>query len=39
MDLLGRLDPEIAEVFPHLPPLDLTDIPGRCERRQEGHGR
>src|SRR6185437_14842536 len=27
MDLLGRLDPEIAEVFPHLPPLDLTDIP------------
>jgi len=20
MDLLGRLDPEIAEVFPHLPP-------------------
>ena len=27
MDLLGRLDPEVAEVFPHLPPLDLTDIP------------
>ena len=27
VDLLGRLDPEIAEVFPHLPPLDLTDIP------------
>jgi acetyl esterase/lipase len=27
MDLMGRLDPEIAAVFPHLPPLDLTDIP------------
>jgi len=27
MDLLGRLDPEIAEIFPHLPVLDLTDIP------------
>jgi len=27
MDLIGRLDPEIAEVFPDLPPLDLTDIP------------
>jgi acetyl esterase/lipase len=27
MDLMGRLDPEIAEVFPNLPPLDLTDIP------------
>ena len=27
MDLMGRLDPELAEVFPHLPPLDLTDIP------------
>jgi len=27
MDLAGRLDPEIAAVFPHLPVLDLTDIP------------
>ena len=27
MDLLGRLDPEIAEIFPHLPVLDLTGIP------------
>lgn len=27
MDLPGRLDPEIAEIFPHLPVLDLTDIP------------
>ena len=27
MDLTGRLDPEIAAVFPHLPVLDLTDIP------------
>jgi acetyl esterase/lipase len=27
MDLMGRLDPEIAAVFPDLPPLDLTDIP------------
>jgi acetyl esterase/lipase len=27
MDLAGRLDPEVAEVFPHLPVLDLTDIP------------
>ncbi len=27
MDLPGRLDPEIAEIFPSLPVLDLTDIP------------
>ena len=27
MDLPGRLDPELAEVFPHIPVLDLTDIP------------
>jgi len=27
VDLAGRLDPEIAEVFPHIPVLDLTDIP------------
>jgi hypothetical protein len=27
MDLTGRLDPEIAAVFPHVPVLDLTDIP------------
>ncbi len=27
MDLLGRLDPELATVFPALPALDLTDIP------------
>jgi acetyl esterase/lipase len=27
MDLTGRLDPEVAAVFPHLPVLDLTDIP------------
>ena len=27
MDLLARMDPEVAEVLPHLPPLDLTDIP------------
>jgi acetyl esterase/lipase len=26
LDLPGRLDPEIAEIFPHLPVLDLTDI-------------
>jgi hypothetical protein len=24
MDLTGRLDPEIAAVFPHLPVLDLA---------------
>jgi acetyl esterase/lipase len=27
MDLLGRLDPEMADVFPELPALDLKDIP------------
>jgi len=27
MDLLARMDPELATVFPHLPVLDLTDIP------------
>jgi acetyl esterase/lipase len=27
MDLLGRLDPELATVLPALPALDLTDIP------------
>ncbi|HWM60010.1 MAG TPA: alpha/beta hydrolase [Pseudonocardia sp.] len=27
MDLLPRIDPEVAEIFPLLPPLDLTDIP------------
>jgi acetyl esterase/lipase len=27
MDLLKRLDPEIATIFPDLPVLDLTDIP------------
>jgi hypothetical protein len=27
MDLMGRLDPELAAVFPHIPVLDLTDIP------------
>jgi acetyl esterase/lipase len=27
MDLLGRLDPEIADVFPQLPVLDLKNIP------------
>ncbi len=27
MDLMGRLDPEIAAVFPQMPALDLTDIP------------
>ncbi len=27
MDLLGRLDPEVAAAFPYLPVLDLTDIP------------
>jgi hypothetical protein len=27
MDLTGRLDPEVAAAFPHLPVLDLTDIP------------
>jgi hypothetical protein len=27
MDLTGRLDPELAAVFPDLPALDLTDIP------------
>jgi acetyl esterase/lipase len=26
LDLPGRLDPELAEIFPHLPVLDLTDI-------------
>ena len=26
MDLPARLDPELAEIFPHLPVLDLTDI-------------
>jgi acetyl esterase/lipase len=27
MDLLARMDPDIAAVFPHLPVLDLKDIP------------
>jgi acetyl esterase/lipase len=27
MDLLARTDPEVAQVYPHLPVLDLTDIP------------
>jgi acetyl esterase/lipase len=27
MDLLARMDPELATVFPQLPVLDLTDIP------------
>lgn len=27
MDLIARMDPEVAEVFPHIPALDLTDIP------------
>ena len=27
MDLSARMDPEVAEVFPHLPVLDLDDIP------------
>jgi acetyl esterase/lipase len=27
MDLLARMDPEIAEIFPLLPVLDLNDIP------------
>jgi acetyl esterase/lipase len=28
MDLMQRLDPEIAAVLPQLPAMDLTDIPG-----------
>jgi hypothetical protein len=27
MDLLKRIDPEVAAVLPGLPVLDLTDIP------------
>ena len=40
MDLTGRLDPEVAAVFPHLPVLDLTDIPAaeRSEGGQLGGG-
>jgi hypothetical protein len=30
MGLTGRLDPEIAAVFPHLPVLDLADILTAC---------
>jgi acetyl esterase/lipase len=27
MELIDRMDPEVAAVFPHLPVMDLTDIP------------